>query len=109
MNDTEYAEARAQAPQKPTRQDLRCLPTMMTLDLPEPLGPKLFILGEPVLRKYYTVYDGHRMQVGIGRARHRQAPSRDDLLIMAAEKEFGQSRRARPTMFDVFRWRKAVR
>ena len=25
--------------------------------LPEPLGPKLFILGEPVLHRYYTVYD----------------------------------------------------
>jgi len=29
----------------------------MTMDLPAPIGPKLFILGEPILRKYYTVYD----------------------------------------------------
>lgn len=48
----------------------RCRPMLMTMDLPEPLGPKLFILGEPVLRKYYTVYDGKAKRVGFGRARH---------------------------------------
>eukprot|EP00418_Pyrodinium_bahamense_P059081 CAMPEP_0179174708 /NCGR_PEP_ID=MMETSP0796-20121207/86263_1 /TAXON_ID=73915 /ORGANISM="Pyrodinium bahamense, Strain pbaha01" /LENGTH=571 /DNA_ID=CAMNT_0020878015 /DNA_START=19 /DNA_END=1734 /DNA_ORIENTATION=- len=34
-----------------------CKAMLMTMDLPKPLGPKLFIMGEPVLRKYYTVYD----------------------------------------------------
>lgn len=97
-------------PAKPSRRDLRCLPTLMTLDLPEPLGPKLFILGEPVLRKYYTVYDGQRLRVGFGRARHRQAPTRDDLILMAAGGVGGlpPPQRARPTMFDVFRWRRAL-
>lgn len=55
------------APSKPAN---RCRPMLMTMDLPEPLGPKLFILGEPVLRKYYTVYDGKAKRVGFGRARH---------------------------------------
>ena len=43
---------------------------LMTLDLPEPLGPKLFILGEPVLRKYYTAYDSKGKRIGFSRARH---------------------------------------
>lgn len=59
---------------KASRADVWCKPTLMTLDLPEPLGPKLFILGEPVLRKYYTVYDAKQKRVGIGRAWHRHTP-----------------------------------
>lgn len=48
----------------------RCRPMLMTMDLPEPLGPKLFILGEPVLRKYYTIYDAKAARVAFGKARH---------------------------------------
>jgi hypothetical protein len=47
-----------------------CWPALMPLDFPEPLGPKLFIWGEPVLRKYYTVYDWHSRSVGFGLAAH---------------------------------------
>jgi len=50
----------------------KCQPSMMPLDLPEPLGPKLFIWGEPVLRKYYTVYDSEHMQIGFALAKHSQ-------------------------------------
>ncbi|CAE7487819.1 unnamed protein product [Symbiodinium pilosum] len=42
----------------------------MPLELPEPLGPKLFIWGEPVLRKYYTVYDWQDQQIGFALAKH---------------------------------------
>jgi len=49
-----------------------CQPTMMPLELPEPLGPKLFIWGEPVLRKYYTVYDWKHKQIGFGLAAHSE-------------------------------------
>jgi len=48
----------------------RCRPMLMTMDLPAPLGPKLFILGEPVLRKYYTIYDAKAARVAFGKARH---------------------------------------
>jgi hypothetical protein len=48
----------------------RCRPMLMTMDLPEPLGPKLFILGEPILRKYYTIYDAKAGRVAFGKARH---------------------------------------
>merc|ERR1719321_2565476 len=41
-----------------------CAPKMMPVNLPAPLGPKLFILGEPVLQKYYSVYDVAKGQVG---------------------------------------------
>mmetsp|Transcript_33689 Transcript_33689/g.78334 ORF Transcript_33689/g.78334 Transcript_33689/m.78334 type:complete len:547 (+) Transcript_33689:118-1758(+) len=49
----------------------RCKAMLMAMDLPAPLGPKLFVLGEPVLRRYYSVYDasGHP-RIGFARARH---------------------------------------
>jgi len=47
-----------------------CKPTLMPIELPEPIGPKLFIWGEPVLRKYYTVYNWKDKKVGFGLARH---------------------------------------
>jgi len=53
-----------------TRSDLFCKPALMTMDLPAPLGPKLFILGEPILRKFYSVYDAHLKRIGFGRAIH---------------------------------------
>jgi len=40
----------------------------MPVNLPEPLGPKLFILGEPLLSRYYTVYDWKEAQIGFGLA-----------------------------------------
>jgi len=96
--------------QRKTRTDLRCFPLLMTLEMPAPLGPKLFILGEPVLRKYYSVYDGERKRVGFGRAFHRPFPNREELLTMAPELDSrggrsGKGRHGMPTMFDVFRWR----
>ncbi|CAK0840908.1 unnamed protein product [Prorocentrum cordatum] len=51
-----------------------CWPTLMPIDFPEPLGPKLFIWGEPVLRRYYTVYDWHTQSIGFGRAAHGGPP-----------------------------------
>lgn len=45
-----------------------CTPRMMPVNLPAPLGPKLFILGEPLLQKYYTVYDSVEQQIGFGLA-----------------------------------------
>lgn len=39
-----------------TASEAKCHPSIMPLELAEPLGPKLFIFGEPLLKKYYTVY-----------------------------------------------------
>uniref|UniRef100_A0A7S1S4V5 Peptidase A1 domain-containing protein n=1 Tax=Alexandrium catenella TaxID=2925 RepID=A0A7S1S4V5_ALECA len=51
-----------------------CKPTLMSMELPEPVGPKLFVLGEPVLRKYYTVFDftEDAPRIGFGKALHRK-------------------------------------
>mmetsp|Transcript_4081 Transcript_4081/g.11468 ORF Transcript_4081/g.11468 Transcript_4081/m.11468 type:complete len:487 (-) Transcript_4081:35-1495(-) len=48
----------------------RCRPALMGMMLEPPLGPKLFILGEPVLAKYYTAYNIEREQVGFALAKH---------------------------------------
>jgi len=49
-----------------------CRPKLMPVNLPAPVGPKLFILGEPVLHRYYTVYDWDRLQVGFSLANNEQ-------------------------------------
>jgi len=50
--------------------DVVCKPLLMSMDLPAPLGPKLFILGEPALRKYVSVYDAKEKRVGFAKALH---------------------------------------
>lgn len=49
-----------------------CTPRLIPVRLPEPLGPKLFILGEPVLHRYYTVYDWANHQVGFSLANSKR-------------------------------------
>jgi cathepsin D len=49
-----------------------CSPRTMPVDMPEPLGPNLFILGEPVLHRYYTVYDWVKLQVGFSLANSKR-------------------------------------
>jgi len=47
-----------------------CIPMLMHIDLPEPLSPKTLILGEPMLQKYYTVFDGLPPRIGFALAHH---------------------------------------
>jgi len=49
-----------------------CIPMLMFMDLPEPLSPKTLILGEPVLQKYYTIFDALVPRIGFATARHVQ-------------------------------------
>jgi len=49
-----------------------CRPRLMPVNLPAPVGPKLFILGEPVLHRYYTVYDWKGLQVGFSLANNHR-------------------------------------
>lgn len=50
--------------------DDRCVPMLMHMDLPTPLSAKTLILGEPVLQRYYTVFDGSVPRVGFAEAFH---------------------------------------
>lgn len=50
-----------------------CTLALMPLDIPPPRGP-LTILGEPFLRRYYTVYDHNHMRVGFALAKHEVQP-----------------------------------
>jgi hypothetical protein len=49
-----------------------CRPRLMPVRLPAPVGPKLFILGEPLLHRYYTVYDQANRRVGFSLANNRR-------------------------------------
>lgn len=48
---------------------LFCRSLLLPVDMEAPLGPKIFILGEPVLRRYYTVYDWGEKRIGFSEAR----------------------------------------
>jgi len=66
----EYAMANGTSSGPRSAAQPMCKAMVMAMDLPEPVGPKLFILGEPVLRKYYTVYDAQAPpRVGLGLVR----------------------------------------
>jgi len=62
-----------------------CSPKIMPVNLPAPLGPNLFILGEPVLRRYYTVYDWQAARIGFGLAATDQ--NREALGMESEEKQ----------------------
>mmetsp|Transcript_7174 Transcript_7174/g.15607 ORF Transcript_7174/g.15607 Transcript_7174/m.15607 type:complete len:449 (+) Transcript_7174:130-1476(+) len=47
---------------------LLCRSVLLPIDMPAPIGPKVFIWGEPVLRSYYTVYDFAEKRVGFSKA-----------------------------------------
>lgn len=68
--DEDASQPAAPAAAQPA-QPSSCRPTLMPIDLPEPLGPKLFIWGEPVLRKFYTVYNWKEKSIGFALARHK--------------------------------------
>jgi hypothetical protein len=53
--------------------EAKCQPTVMPIDMAAPIGPKLFIWGEPVLRRYYTVYDVAAQRIGFGLAVHTKS------------------------------------
>jgi len=48
---------------------LICRSLLLPVDMPAPVGPKVFILGEPFLRRYLTVYDFVEKRIGFALAR----------------------------------------
>lgn len=81
-----------------SRSKMMCEPMLMSLDLQEPLGPKLWILGEPVLRKYYTVYNAKAQTVGFGLANHLPSSIEGESL---EDDDWQEPRES--AFFDVFR------
>jgi len=58
-----------------------CSPRIMPVNLPEPIGPNLFLLGEPVLHRYYTVFDWKELQVGFSLANNHRNTAEPGSLI----------------------------
>jgi len=54
---------------------LVCRSLLLPIDMAAPLGPKIFIWGEPVLRRYLTVYDLAQNRVGFSLARQSEFPA----------------------------------
>jgi len=54
---------------------LICRSLLLPIDMKAPVGPKIFIWGEPVLRRYMTVYDLDKKQIGFSLARQTLLPS----------------------------------
>merc|ERR1719375_1660211 len=54
---------------------LICRSLLLPVDMKAPLGPKIFILGEPVLRRYLTVYDLEQKRIGFSLARQPPPPA----------------------------------
>lgn len=63
-----------------TEHSYECRPRLMPMNLPAPMGPKLFILGEPVLHRYYTVFDWEGPQIGFGLANKNRLTDSPDMV-----------------------------
>jgi len=62
----------AEASGEASTADARCTPKLLSLDWPKPVGPNIFILGAPVMQRYYTVFDWGGLSAGFGLARHAE-------------------------------------
>jgi len=61
---------------------LICRSLLLPVDMPAPVGPKIFIWGEPVLRRYLTVFDLEQKKIGFALA--SQPPPPEVMLASAA-------------------------
>eukprot|EP00933_Yihiella_yeosuensis_P004589 TRINITY_DN108963_c0_g1_i1.p1 TRINITY_DN108963_c0_g1~~TRINITY_DN108963_c0_g1_i1.p1 ORF type:complete len:494 (+),score=87.41 TRINITY_DN108963_c0_g1_i1:72-1553(+) len=60
---------------------LVCRSLLLPVDMAAPLGPKVFIWGEPFLRRYYTVYDLANKRIGFARARQASLQASDSSTV----------------------------
>eukprot|EP00747_Dinoflagellata_sp_TGD_P165642 gnl/TRDRNA2_/TRDRNA2_187204_c0_seq1.p1 gnl/TRDRNA2_/TRDRNA2_187204_c0~~gnl/TRDRNA2_/TRDRNA2_187204_c0_seq1.p1 ORF type:complete len:498 (-),score=74.53 gnl/TRDRNA2_/TRDRNA2_187204_c0_seq1:65-1558(-) len=76
-DDEDPDEAHAVAAPTAVALRRRCKPRVLPVRFPPPLGPNLFLLGEPVLHRYYTVYDWGEKRIGFGLAVKPEGPVAD--------------------------------
>jgi len=55
---------------------LFCRSLLLPVEMAAPLGPKVFIWGEPMLRRYYTIYDLENHRIGFSLAKQPEAGER---------------------------------
>jgi len=71
MSEEDYSRPQAinmTAPGFKDGWELFCRSLLLQVDMKPPIGPKVFIWGEPVLRKYLTLYDWSRKEIGFATA-----------------------------------------
>lgn len=52
-----------------------CRPLLLPMDMPGPIGSRVFVFGEPMLRRYYTVFDFENKRIGFSRTRRKPRSS----------------------------------
>lgn len=67
-------------PDEPNVTHSVCRASLLPIEMPH-LGPKVFVWGEPVLKKYYTTYDLEGERVGFAKAVHGSVPKAEDTRI----------------------------
>jgi len=69
----------------PNSTSLFCRSLLLPIDMKAPLGPKIFVWGEPVLRQYLTVFDLAEKRIGFSLARQPQESSNEVRTIGAPQ------------------------
>merc|ERR550514_1953818 len=68
LTAAEYSRPKALRVTGATQTRTLCRASLLRSDIGEPIGPKAFILGEPLLRRYYTAYNSKSHKVGFALA-----------------------------------------
>jgi len=69
LGAVDYSRAAPMQIQSPKGSQTICRASLLPVDKTPALGDKAFILGEPMMRRYYTAYDWQQKQVGFALAR----------------------------------------
>lgn len=69
LGAADYSRAAPMQMQSPKGTQTICRASLLPVDKTPALGDKAFILGEPMMRRYYTAYDWQQKQVGFALAR----------------------------------------
>lgn len=81
LGPEDYSRATAMRVQQKANNNSQviCRASLLPVDDGEVLGPKAWILGEPVLRKYYTAYDWHKKRIGFAPAVQPPTPEDEEV------------------------------